>query len=260
MTDTPATQKAALFRLAAEHEVELPPQPGQAHRASMGRIIDYRLQDATSDMVRAIATLPGHFEAIPKWGSPWHYHECDLQIALILKGSLDIAYEHEAFSRASQGDILFIPGHVLHDVGGASSDYQVAEITFPGSFSTIEAEPPEPDAKSRGTTLAVRDARLVGEYDGLAIYRYTIAEDLGGQYSIRRYVRRRGEQSHGVWQQHADRYRMLFVTQGDVTVEVSGSRPAALKALDIAIIPGDAEYRYVSPSAEYEAVEVALGK
>ncbi|MFD0847093.1 AraC family ligand binding domain-containing protein [Sphingosinicella xenopeptidilytica] len=260
MKNTSATQKEAVFRRAAEHEVELPPQPGQVHRASMGRIIDYRLQETTNDMVRAIATLPGHFEAIPKWGSPWHYHECDLQIALILKGSLDIAYEHETFSRASQGDILFIPGHVLHDVGGASSDYQVAEITFPGSFGTIEADPPEPDLKSRGATLAIRDARLIGEYDGLAIYRYALAEALGSQYAIRRYVRRRAEASHGVWQQHADRYRMLFVTQGKVTVEVNGNRPAILKALDIAIIPGDADYRYLSPSVEYEAVEVALGK
>lgn len=248
----------ASFRLASDHRVETKPQAGQAHRTSLGAIIDYALPAVTNQQVRAIATLPKHFENTPAWGSPWHFHECDLQVALILRGSLDVAYEAGKTSRAAHGDILFIPGGVLHDVGGSSADYQVAEITFPGSFGTIESEAPKVGAATLGRTLAIRDAVLVGTRGGLAEYQYPIAAPHAERYAIRRYVRARTEAFDSQWRKHEDAYRMTFVTSGWKKIETADGQRACIGPMDIGIVPGGMDARDMEVSMDYEAVEVAL--
>ncbi len=248
------------IHLAKDHRVETKPQPGQAHRVNLGAIIDYKLQQATGDCVRAISTLPGHFRDLPNWESPWHYHECDLQVAIILDGSLDVAYNTGHTSRAAKGDLLYIPGGVLHDVGGSSVDYQVAEITFPGSFGTVEAPAPSADHVSEGRTLAVRDASLVAVTGGIGEYQYKLTPSVQGKYAIRRYIRHRSMPFAALWREHSDTYRMTYVICGTKEIITDKGELQQLGPLDIAIIPAKLKVQDVSMSDDYEAIEVALMK
>ena len=50
-----------LIRKARDHTIDMPHQPGQAHRSAAGKTIDYRLQEITDGKARAISTVPGMF-------------------------------------------------------------------------------------------------------------------------------------------------------------------------------------------------------
>jgi hypothetical protein len=256
-TQTQPEGRAAI-RQAADHTIELPPQPGQAHRSGGGKLIDYNLQPATGDRVRAIATVEGHFANTPEWGSPWHFHECDLQIALIIDGSLEVAYERDRYSRAVAGDILFIPGQTLHDVGSASTDYQVAEITFPGTFGTIEADAPAAGAPTAGRTLAPRDAWREEDAGGLIAYRYDLAAPHDASFAIRRYVASRTSGCDGAVRRHGDAYRMLYVMKGWVDLALAGEAPVRTPRQAVATIPADTDYAVTASSDDLEVIEIAL--
>lgn len=245
-------------RLAAEHLVEPKPDPGQAHRASLVRIIDYALPAISDGQIRAIATVADQFKSLPAWKSPWHFHECELQLGLIVNGSLDLAYAQGRISRASKGDILWIPGGVLHDVGAASADYQIVEITFPGSFSTVEAQPPPPGSGTLARTHSIRDAGFAAAGGGLLEYRYALDGALAARYAIRRWVRDRNGDDSGGPRRHTDRCRITCVTQGSKAVATAGRRATRVGALDLVLMPPGTDWRDSEISDDYEAVEVAL--
>ena len=176
----------ATLRKAASCLVELPPQPGQAHRSAAGRLIEYRLQELTDQQARAISTVPGNFADKPAFKSPWHYHDCELQIAVILEGSVELGYRGDTYTRAERGDILFIPGHTMHDVGAPSADYQIAEITFPGTFGTVEGPMPPRDHVSPAVTLGARDAVRGETRGGITTYHHALAAPYRARYAIQR--------------------------------------------------------------------------
>ena len=245
-------------RLAAAHVLEPAPVPGQAHRASLARIVDYALPAISDGHLRAIATVADQFKDLPAWKSPWHFHECELQIGLIVNGSLDLAYDPGRKSRAAKGDILCIPGKVLHDVGAASADYQIVEITFPGSFSTVECPPPPPGSGTLARTYSIPDAYFEAGGDGLLEYRYALDGPLAARYAIRRWVRDRNAVGDNRPRRHSDRCRITCVTQGSKTVETAGVPATRVGALDLTLMPPDTEWRDAGISDDYEAVEIAV--
>lgn len=246
-----------LIRKAEDHTIDMPHQPGQAHRSAAGKTIDYRLQEITGGKARAISTVPGMFEDKPAFGSPWHYHDCDLQVAFVLEGSIELGYRGETYARAGKGDILFIPGHVLHDVSCPSADYQVAEITFPGSFGTTEAAMPARDVDTPAATWGSSAAVRSGSERGVIDYAYPVPAPYDAQFDIRRQVRSRTEPFEPATLRHDDAHRFLFVMQGSRSAEIGGEAVQA-RAGDLIAIPGGADWRDVAVSDDYEAVEVRL--
>jgi quercetin dioxygenase-like cupin family protein len=251
------TRTGVLVRKAADHRVQMAHQPGQAHRSAAGWTIDYRLQEITGDAARAISSVEDQFVDKPAFGSPWHYHDCDLQVAFVLQGSIELGYQGDTYARAGKGDILFIPGHVMHDVSNPSADYQVAEITFPGSFGTTEAAMPARDIETPARTWGSSDAVRAGSARGIIDYGYPVAAPYDAQFDIRRQVRSRTEPFEAGTSRHDDRYRFIFVMQGWRAAEIDGAEVRAGVG-DLIVIPGNADWRDSDVSDDYEAVEVRL--
>ena len=245
------------LRKASEFRVEIPAQPGQAHRSAAGALIDYRLQEITDAKVRAISTVPGNFVDKPAFASPWHYHDCGMQIAVVLEGSVELGYRADHHARAQKGDVLFIPGHEPHDVGAVSHDYQIAEITFPGTFGTTEAPPPEPGTPMMARTLSTRDAVRVGTESGLTTYRYPVPEPHASTYAITREVRSRTTAFVPRVREHADPYRMTIALEGWKEIELDG-QTRRIERGDMLVVPRATLLRELAVSDDWAAVEVAL--
>lgn len=251
------TAARAVLRKAADFTIEMPHQPGQAHRSAAGRMVDYRLQEVTDNEARAISTVLGQFVDKPAFGSPWHYHDCDLQVAVVLEGSIELGYLADTYARAVKGDILFIPGHVMHDVSAPSADYQVAEITFPGTFGTTEAAMPAPGQPTAAATFSPSNAVRTGVENGVIDYAYPVAPDYHGKFDVRRKMRSRVDAFSPAARTHGDRYRMTILTQGWCEIELDGQRERAGPG-DLLVVPGRSKWRDLAVSDDYEAVEVRL--
>jgi len=247
----------AYVRKAADHRIELPHQPGQAHRSAAGWTIDYKLQPLTDDVARSISTVPGHFIDKPAFGSPWHHHDCDLQVAMVLEGSIELGYQGGRYGRAGKGDILFIPGHVMHDVSNPSSDYQVAEITFPGTFGTVEGVEPASDIATTARTWGASAAIRSDEERGMIRYVYPVMDPYDRQFRILRLRRSRTSDFAAGSLAHDDRYRFLMVMQGWRDVRVDGQTIRA-ETGDIVVLPQGAPCEDLAMSDEFEAIEISL--
>lgn len=73
----------------------------------------------------------------------WHYHECEMQIAYITKGWIDLQYEDGTEVRLEAGDIMFVPGGVKHNELRTSDDIAGLEITIPADMGTVPCAKPE---------------------------------------------------------------------------------------------------------------------
>jgi quercetin dioxygenase-like cupin family protein len=118
----------------------------------------YELQERTGGRARAIAAnLPlaetPQFKAPPGTETGWHYHNCDLQLAFIVRGDVDIAYADKQWRRCRAGEVLVIPGGAPHNAGRLSEDYGLIELTLPGAFGTTECAPHPTDAPRHAFVL-----------------------------------------------------------------------------------------------------------
>jgi quercetin dioxygenase-like cupin family protein len=248
-----------LIRKAEDCRVRMDHQAGQAHRSAAGWTIDYRLQEATGGEARAISTISGQFIDKPAFSSPWHHHDCALQVAIVLQGSIELAFEAERFVRAGKGDVLFIPGQVPHNVSAPSADYQVAEITFPGTFGTTETMAPAPDHVTRARILPVASALRCGTEGGVARYVYPVAEPYARHFALSRLVRLRTDPFiPSTWQLEAG-FALTLVTQGWCEISLDGKTIRAGVG-DLLIVPGGCAQQETALSDDYQAVEVQLLK
>jgi len=101
---------------------------------------DIGLKEATGG---AISAKTMRIKKELKEPTGWHYHTCQSQIAYILNGWVDIAFEDGTERRVEAGDVLMIPGHYLHNELATSDDIESLEFTIPGEMGTFAADPPE---------------------------------------------------------------------------------------------------------------------
>lgn len=73
----------------------------------------------------------------------WHYHECEMQLAHILQGWIDLQFEDGTDVRLEAGDVMFLPGGVKHNEVRSSDDITGFEITIPAAMGTVPCEMPE---------------------------------------------------------------------------------------------------------------------
>lgn len=253
-----ATSAVPYLRKAVDFTVETPFQPGQAHRSAAGRTIDYRLQEITGGLARGFSTVPDNFVDKPGFGSPWHYHDCELQIAIVLEGTIELGYRGGTYARASKGDILFIPGAVLHDVSAPSADYQVAELTFPGSFGTTEAEMPAHDIETSGVTLGTGDAVREGVENGIIAYRYPVGGGLADRFAIRRMLRSRVDTFTPCSSREESLWRFTMVTEGWRTIDLGDGDVRQAGVGDLLAVPRGASCRDIDYAADYAGIEVRM--
>jgi mannose-6-phosphate isomerase-like protein (cupin superfamily) len=77
----------------------------------------------------------------------WHYHTVQVQVIYFLQGWAELAFQDGRRLRAKAGDMLFIPGGVIHNDLISSIDLEVIEMSIPGKMGTVNcgAPPGVPD-------------------------------------------------------------------------------------------------------------------
>ncbi len=83
----------------------------------------------------------------------WHYHICELQVGLFLRGFIDIQFEDGRETRINGGDCLYLPSGFKHNEIRKSADLEVIQFTIPAVTETIACDPPEM-FRQRSTTPA----------------------------------------------------------------------------------------------------------
>lgn len=73
----------------------------------------------------------------------WHYHECEMQIAYIVKGWIELQFEDGTDVRLEAGDAMFLPGGVKHNEVRSSDDITGFEITVPAGMGTVPCDEPD---------------------------------------------------------------------------------------------------------------------
>jgi quercetin dioxygenase-like cupin family protein len=74
----------------------------------------------------------------PPEGSGVHYHDLDFQMVYVLKGSSRVWFEGEGEFSFEAGDSWIQPPSIRHHVLDYSEDYELLEITMPGSYETVQ--------------------------------------------------------------------------------------------------------------------------
>jgi mannose-6-phosphate isomerase-like protein (cupin superfamily) len=104
--------------------------------------VEYRdlgIEAASNGFMRA--QFIGRRKAIaPPTG--WHYHTIQAQIIYFLQGWAELAFHDGRRLRAKAGDMLFIPGGVIHNDLISSLDLEVIEMSIPGKMGTVNCEAP----------------------------------------------------------------------------------------------------------------------
>lgn len=251
------TQAPILIRKAEDHIVAIGGGSGEAHRAVFGHIIDFGLPQATDGAVRGVATVAGNFEDKPAFVSDWHVHNCGMQIAIVLSGSLGLGLAEDLHVRAHAGDIMFIPGGVVHTALAPSADYQVLEVTFPGDFGTTETDAPSAGTKSDARVWGCSSATRVEVAEGLEYFAYPVEEAYAGSYALRRVWRSRVKPFIAGARAHDDKMYILVVTQGWIE-SGDGLGVERLDRGDMLIVRAGAERRDLAVSDDFEAVEIRV--
>jgi quercetin dioxygenase-like cupin family protein len=101
--------------------------------------LDAGLAEASGGRVRATLSVATG-ALVTETG--WHYHECEMQIAYILKGWIDLQFEDNREVRLEAGDVMFVPGGVRHNEIATSADIAGLEITLPADMGTVPCEKP----------------------------------------------------------------------------------------------------------------------
>jgi mannose-6-phosphate isomerase-like protein (cupin superfamily) len=73
----------------------------------------------------------------------WHYHLCEAQILIMLKGWAEMEFEDGTHQRFEAGDLLFIPGGFSHNEIDISPDMEAVEFSLPAEMGTVPCEAPE---------------------------------------------------------------------------------------------------------------------
>ncbi len=219
--------------------------------------INYNLQEITHDATRGWCSVPNFFESRPSHRSAWHYHNCDMQVIIIMEGSAEFAFTEGPHVRAGKENIMTIPGGCAHDIRNLSADYQVAEFTFPGTFGTTATDAPPLDTNVTAQLWSLADAPNIGDQDDLIRYLYPLSDPYNKKYRIEGEFRCRPETFLRKSLKHSDPYRFLLVKNGTREIETEGSIER-LGFGDVLVIPAGAECIDTNASDDYQGVWVSL--
>jgi mannose-6-phosphate isomerase-like protein (cupin superfamily) len=225
----------------------------QGHRAGHQSFVNYRLQEITGEKARGVGGVPGIVADRPEFARPWHYHECDFQLSIVLEGSAEIGFSDETFFRVGKGEVALIPGHVMHDVRQTSADYNVIELTFPGSFTTIIAPAPPAGTPTEGAVWGPHDAVRTGCERGVATYAYPMPASCRGKLTVERQWRTRLDPFEAGSLRHDDPFHLLLVMEGSRDIEIEGET-VRLGVNDLMMIPRGAECRDLAASEGHMAI------
>ena len=71
-------------------------------------------------------------------GTGVHSHTLDFQMVYVLKGSCRFWYEGEGEVDLEEGDCVYAPPGIVHELQTCSEDCEMLEITLPAEFATEE--------------------------------------------------------------------------------------------------------------------------
>ena len=74
----------------------------------------------------------------PADGTGWHYHVCDFQIVIMMKGWARFMYEDKV-TLVEAGDVVHQRPGMVHYLFDYSPDMEYLEIVSPADFGSIEA-------------------------------------------------------------------------------------------------------------------------
>lgn len=72
----------------------------------------------------------------------WHYHVCDLQFVYVINGWVDLEFEGGRRERVGAGDVLSIPGGLIHNEIAVSPDFEALEVVSPAQMDTVPVDAP----------------------------------------------------------------------------------------------------------------------
>ena len=257
MTISEPGQVRGYVRKLKDCVIELPAPADDLHRAVHTRVVDYSLPQITGNSARAMGMVPGFCADKPNFNSPWHNHDCEMQIGFVREGSVELGFVDGDLSRTGKGDVVMIPGGQPHVVDNASSDYVGTEFTFPGTFRTIDAKMPPAGTRSPCRKWGVSDAIRGEEMRGLIIYDYPVEAPYSARYALSRQRRSRVSPFVSGSLKHNDDFRLLYVTQGARMVIMDGVK-SLMEEGDLLILPGGIECLDVEASDEHEALCMSL--
>jgi quercetin dioxygenase-like cupin family protein len=76
----------------------------------------------------------------PAKGTGWHYHVCDFQIVMMLKGWARFMYEDKE-TLVKAGDVVHQRPGIVHYLFDYSADMEYLEVVSPADFGTVDAPP-----------------------------------------------------------------------------------------------------------------------
>ena len=79
----------------------------------------------------------------PEDGTGWHYHVCDFQIVIMMKGWAKFMYEDKV-TLVEAGDVVHQRPGMVHYLFDYSPDMEYLEIVSPADFTTVDVEGPCP--------------------------------------------------------------------------------------------------------------------
>ena len=74
----------------------------------------------------------------PQDGTGWHYHVCDFQIVIMMKGWAKFMYEDKV-TRVEAGDVVHQRPGMVHYLFDYSPDMEYLEIVSPADFGSVAA-------------------------------------------------------------------------------------------------------------------------
>lgn len=250
------TMSRAYVRLARDCVGSTAGQSEGTHRAGMPAMIQYGLGEITDGVVGALASPPGLAAGMTKFETGFHYHDCEMQIVIVLDGATDAVRDGGVMSRVGKGDVSLIPGGVPHGGTEPSADYQAVEITFPSDYQTIVCAAPAIDgAPSPSQTWGRGEAVRTDEERGLIKYAYPVAAPYAADYGIEFERRTRAVDFEPGELRHGDAMQVLMVLAGSRDVNVEGTA-FSLAHSDLLLIPEGATCQDIAASSDFEGVWV----
>ena len=228
------------------------------HRGGQ-QAFDYGLQAITEGQARGMGILPEFCADKPAYSSPWHYHECSMQIGVVLGGSVELGFAPDNISRLTTGDIMLIPGGVVHSVGNPSADYATVEFTFPGSFGTAEAPEPRyaPGERCQAQMLSASQALRVDSHRGLVRYAYPVCPPHNRTYRLVREWRSRVVDFSPGEFDSTEGLLLLLVLSGWREIALDG-RTERLEPCDLLVLGEGATCADLDASEGHEALVIKV--